>query len=451
MNRLFYKMPCLSISKTFNKKEIYEQFFDKKVDWRNIESYIQKFLILNKKAFNFLGIDTILNGADNNLTLSFETSNYIGAIPIKMPYDGIAHKDFQVVPKFDDEKNTFSELTQLLSCLEHSITPEYLEDYLLTLPFQLSPPLYYEAVKYIELFEKAYKNSWQKFDVIEGRHSYPKSSTNWDNYARASFDPRNTLVFRSRDSVLSTNHKEWQELRYVFDIARETIISSAVPSSIRFRYEGQLYSLNKKVSSITPRMTNLLNIHSSDPVCIKNAKSQANILLKKNTNICLAWRMDMAELFERYVQYVLEQSMSELSGTVICNEKIIGKGNIPYWGLRYLEPDIMIKIGDRIYMADVKYKSHFYAYNVNSNMLKETHRNDLHQLLAYCSYEPQYSKVGILFYPAHEMKYHIIRYSDRVAATCNRVILCGISFNIKEIKETSEKLKVLFQNEVMEI
>ena len=102
MEKLFFQMPCLSESYEIRSQEIYERLFDKSVDKRYLESAVQKFLLLNKKMFSFAGISLEMNGTGSNLSIRFRTTGYIGAIPIKMPYDGIAHKDFQIIPRFDN-------------------------------------------------------------------------------------------------------------------------------------------------------------------------------------------------------------------------------------------------------------------------------------------------------------------------------------------------------------
>lgn len=163
--------------------------------------------------------------------------------------------------------------------------------------------------------------------------------------------------------------------------------------------------------------------------------------------------MDMAELFERYVQTVVTRAARELSGTTSANGKIRGRGSIPYWGQKYLEPDITIRIGDRLYMADAKYKANYYAWNFESDTLKETHRADLHQVLAYCSFEPQQSmRAGILFYPSNETNYHVIDYSaEGMGGTRNRVILCGLAFGHKEMDKASLQIRHLLQHRVVGI
>lgn len=449
MEKLFFQMPCLSESNEIKSIEIYERLFDKKVDKRYLESAVQKFLLLNKKMFSFVGIGLEMNGTGSDLSIRFKTSEYIGAIPVKMPYDGIAHKDFQIIPRFENSDDVFSDLTQLLSKLKYSISPEYADGEELSLPLQLRPPMYYEAAKYIEMFEVAQKQNWVKFEATKSTHSFPKSNTDWSKYAKSSFDPVKALIYPSSDSILSQNHKEWQELLYVFGIATSIILQPNVPESIRYKFREKIIALQKKNSSIKTITTSAISIHASDPYSIKEAKKQANTLLQKSGTSCTAWRIDMAKLFERYVQHIFAKSLTGIDGSILPNNKILGKGPIAQWGLKYLEPDIMIKINSSIYMADAKYKAHYYALVRNSETLKETHRSDLHQLLAYCSFSPMKNKTGILLYPSNAPSCRQIDYTERIGGVNNTVYLFGIPFGTTGITPSIDAVRQLFLDSII--
>ncbi len=450
MDKLFFKMPCLSKSNEIRCQDIYERLFDKRVDKRYLESAVQKFLLLNQKMFSFIGLALEMHGTGRDLSIKFETSRYIGAIPVKMPYDGIAHKDFQIIPRFDVSDNVFSDLTQMLSRLEYAISPEYSGSDELSLPLQLRPPMYYEAAKFIELFEKAQKQHWVKFEVVKKNHSFPKTNTDWSKYAEYSSNPVKALVFPSSDSILSMNHREWQEFIYVFNIAKSIILQQNVPESISCKYRNKIISLGSKNSMIKALKTDVIPVHASDPPAIKNAKCQANTLLQKGNTSCLSWRIDMAKLFECYVQYIVTKSMKGIDGDVIPNSKIHGRGQIPPWGLKYLEPDMIIKYKSTTYMADAKYKAHYYAYGQQSESLKESHRSDLHQLLAYSSFSPDKNKIGVLFYPSKKLSCKKINYLEQLGGINNTVYLFGIPFGINGIEPSVYAIRKFFNSIVLE-
>ena len=293
MNKLFQKMQCLSETKEIKSQEIYEKLFDKKCDKRYLESAVQKFYLLNKKAFSFLGIQLEMIGTGGDLSIKFTSSGFIGAIPVKMPYDGIAHKDFQIVPRFDKSEDVFSDLTHLLSRLNFSISPEFFNEEKLALPLQLRPPLYYEAVKFIELFEKAQKQKWVKFEVVKREFNFPKMNTDWATYSKRSYDAKKTLIYPTTDSILSINHKEWKQLVYVFNIAKKIILQQNIPASIRFKYRDRILALQKKNYLIEEIKTDEIVIHSSDPQKIKDVKYQANVLLKNGSYSCVGHRFSL--------------------------------------------------------------------------------------------------------------------------------------------------------------
>lgn len=446
MDKLFLKMPCLSESKQYSRKEIYEKLFDKKVDKRYLETAVQKFLQLNRSMFEFLGIDTVVGGFDQELSVAFASSRYIGAIPVRMPYDGKVHKDFQVVPRFQTEENDFSHLTRMLSMLEYSICPEYDNSALLSLPLQLRPPVYYESVKYLDLFQKAQKHHWQKFNMITRNHSQPKASTQWNQYVLASYDPQKATVFPAHDNVPSVDHEEWRKLRYVLDIAVGAITDSSVPVSLKCKYDSSVKMALSSVKSIPASPVSHFEIRASDPPYIKALKQQANTLLRGNSTVCAAWRMDIAALFERFTQYVVQKSVEPLAGSIISNHKISAYGDLPVWGLKYIEPDILVRLNPWSIMADAKYKAHFYSQGKSSQILKDSFRDDLHQLLSYCAFEPQARKTGVLFYPSSSFGKRRFEFYDKFSGSQNSVYICGIPFDAFQANDTIMQLKELFSN-----
>jgi len=305
--------------------------------------------------------------------------------------------------------------------------------------------MYYEAAKYIDLFEAAHRQNWVKFEVVKKNHRFPKTNTNWPKYIESSFDPLKSLIYPATDSVLSRNHNEWQELIYVFEIAKSIILRQDVPESIRYRYRDRIVALQKKNASINPIMTGAISIHSNDPYSIKEVKEQANVLLQKGVTSFAAWRIDMATLFERYVQYVVGRSLIGLDGAVVSNRRISGRGSIPRWGLKYLEPDMIIRYNSSIYMADAKYKANYYVVEQASEILRETHRLDLHQLLAYCSFSPDKEKIGILFYPFIRPNFRKIDYLEQHTGISNTVYLFGIPFGINGVDTSVEVIRQMFQ------
>ncbi len=434
-------MPCLSESKIYTDRQIHEDLFDKKSDYRYLESSIQTFADINRDVFDFAGIRVEVSGSGKSISIKFITSGYVGAIPVRMPYDGVSRKDIQILPRFENKKDGYAELFKILDKIDYSDELEYMNNRYLNSPFQLKPPIFNEAMEYIKLFEEAYRYRWRKFENIKEPLKKPSSGTDWNEYAKNSYDPKKRLEYPSRRNVLSTNHKEWQELVYVLNLACEVLNDQAVPVDIRVGYQRYLNTVIYNVRNIKPEPTQEIIIHAKDPDCIKRLKRQAEIIIHKNSTTCAAWRMDMSKIFERYAQYLLKKSTEELAGREYNNPKIHARGDRMRWGLKYLEPDMVSVISNGIVFADAKYKAHLYSYDSDSELLKETFRSDLHQIVAYCAFEPADNKKGMLFYPAPEFKKYETLFETPLSSANVRIFLCGIPFCDEKEEETVMKLK----------
>ena len=222
-----------------------------------------------------------------------------------MGQDSFTKNDFKDITSAAENSDlAFADLTQLLGKLEYSIYPEYSDGEELSSPMQLRPPMYYEAFKFIELFEKAQRQNWIKFEVVKQNRRFPKSNTDWIKYSQKSFDPVKALIYPSIDSILSKNHKEWQELIYVFNLAQAIIFNQNVPQSIQYRYRDRITVLNNQNSKIKSLTTKSIAIHAFDPYIIKAAKKQANTLLQKGNSSCNAY-IKYYGCFKLYWKYVL--------------------------------------------------------------------------------------------------------------------------------------------------
>lgn len=458
--KVFLSLSCLS-EKRISKAELYN-LFDKKCDQRYLEVAVRKFKLYNRRTLEFLGIgkdDVYFIDSGEKLTLCFSTENsrYIGAIPVKMPYDNISHSDLQLLPRKDlndINSNTADVMSNIFLIVQEiegfsDTIVEFLDNTPLVFPNGFKPPMYYEAAKYIELFCKAQNACWHKFKKEMRIRSYPKASTNWNEYALNSYNPQKRLQYVCNDNILSQNHREWQELKYVYQLAKNEILNNSTPRSIYAKNINTIRYIDQKIGNISLTQTNSCKINITDPLIIKQLKTQANIILKQNYSIHNAWRIDIAELFERFAQYIFSKALSRLGGKIIANDKIKRNGTSHYnWTMTGLEPDITIQLNDKIIFADAKYKRNLYN-NLNSKILKETHRHDFHQILAYCSFSPQANSVGMLIYPFNITKYEKLYYNNRITSISNELYLIGIPFEYSKINDTITKIKELFQNEFL--
>jgi McrBC 5-methylcytosine restriction system component len=123
----------------------------------------------------------------------------------------------------------------------------------------------------------------------------------------------------------------------------------------------------------------------------------------------LAWQLPLDELWERYVEGIVRREVAKEGGEVLVGR--LGQTTIPIqWsesGLRslgHLVPDIVVRRGRSFRIIDAKYKAHLAdldeaGWRAASEPLKEAHRADLHQVLAYASVFDAEHVTASLVYP----------------------------------------------------
>jgi 5-methylcytosine-specific restriction endonuclease McrBC regulatory subunit McrC len=181
----------------------------------------------------------------------------------------------------------------------------------------------------------------------------------------------------------------------------------------------------------------------SDPVVIKELKEVANRVLQNASSSQNAWRLNFAEFFERYVQYLLKEVARTKGARITCNPHFPIYGNRPAWALKYIEPDIIIDKSDVQYIIDAKYKSHIYQINGDSEQLRETFREDFHQVLSYSSFCGSKQKHIMLIYPSDHFVSRELDVLSGINGYSAKAYLVGIPLKKSDLEETKQKLSSL--------
>jgi hypothetical protein len=440
---IFFDAPCLSNElPTLKANVLYDVF--KGADKRVFSQYLHKFIHYNHETLAFLDVHASILGIDPDVELSFETNKYIGAIPLRSPVNGKQIGDLLVYPRFAKERYRFLEMTQLLTLLDEQIEPDYLNTMPLASGPLVQPPQYYDAIKYIQAFQTASRENWQKFRTRECIYDFPKSNTNWQKYILKEHLPENKLMFPVRDNELSTHHLEWQQAKYVFDLAKEELAKPTTPVSFRFKVLDLIKTLAVETYNVQPVPVQKFIIRVSDPLSIKQLKTQGNIFLNRKSKEVSAWRIDIAQLFERYAQYILKRVINRMPARFYSNPKFSAYGDLPAWGMRYLEPDALIETETDSIVIDAKYKSHLYNKRQASEKLQEAYRADLHQILAYSSFSTSKNKTGILIYPAEYFSYQISSYTNHYNGARNKAVILGLPFESQIKPQVLQALHDMF-------
>jgi hypothetical protein len=437
---VFFEMPCLTEqSKQLNGIYLKEKWF-KSADKRIIGQYLQKFIEYNSKHLHFLGVKPYVIGTDQNSALTFRSSGYIGSIPLRASDTGKQIGDFVVMPRFTG-RDRFEDYIEILNLLGKEICPEVIDSLPLASGKNFRPPLYLEAVKFIATLEKLTMRPWRKFDNFEKVSNQPCGQINWTKYINNEYKVENRLKFPARTNVLSEFHIEYAEVRYVFDICKSELLSAKTPQRIKSTLRNNLSFLEERLYHHKPKATNKMAIRFSDSPTVKACKEQANKILNFNLIDSTAWRVDFSDVFEKFIQHIFRDVAKETGGRLYPNFKFQSRTSKHYsWELKHIEPDAIFWKENVLVFIDAKYKSNLYNKFDQSEVLKEDHRHDLHQILAYSSFSKTDFKFGFLCYPSDQIEVKSIQYKNGINEATNTILILGVPLKKDCINETKRLL-----------
>lgn len=391
------------------------------VDKQNTALYLQNFVNYNRESLAFLGIEYALS--TTNIELVLRASQLVGCAPLISPVTGKQCGNIIVKSEYQED------LYGIIPLIEGDIEIDYCNHLPLNKSPFVHPPIYLECIRFVEEFNKLDKTKWKKFTNFTKIQNLPSSSTDWGKYAIQASDPTMRLKYPNRINRLVTDHDEWMELMYVLSLAIKEIQNSSTPGSVRQNYFNSILQLKQIIPYNKLSPVKELKIRRNDYADIKNIKAIGNHILKNESTTACAWTFNITKLYERYVQYIFGKVMQKLGGNIHCNMKFPISGQLPAWSLRYLEPDIILKFGEQEVIVDAKYKSHMMNLHSNTDNLRQSFREDIHQVLAYSSFSQTKTKQILFCYPSPSLVHKTmdIRASHNGAHT--QIYLLGLPIN----------------------
>ena len=437
---VFCEIPCLTEqSRQLSGLALQKKWF-KSADKRIMGQYLQKFIDYNSELFNFIGVQPYIIGSDQNTALIFQSSGFIGSIPLRSSDTGKQIGDFVVMPRYTG-RDRFEDYIEILNILGTEISPEVIDSLPLASGRNFKPPLYLEAIKFIDSLETLIMRQWRKFDNIEKVSNQPTGQINWTKYVNSEFKVENRLKFPTRKNVLSEFHSEYAEIRYVFDICKMELLSANTPQRIKNTLRNKLNFLAERLYNHKPKVTNKIVIRFSDNATVRACKKQANKILNFNLVDSTAWRVDFTDVFEKFIQHIFKEVAKEIGGRLYSNFRFHSKSSKYYpWELKHVEPDAIFQKGNLLVFIDAKYKSNLYNKFDQSEFLKEDHRHDLHQIMSYSSFSKTNFKYGILCYPSEMIEIKSIQYKNRINEAINTILIMGVPLKKDCINETKRLL-----------
>jgi len=162
----------------------------------------------------------------------------------------------------------------------------------------------------------------------------------------------------------------------------------------------------------------------------------------------LAWFLPLEVLWERYVESTIRREVAREGGDVSVGR--LGQTVFPFqWkgavsrSMTHLVPDMVVRSRKGVRIIDAKYKAHFADLDESSwfeltKSVRESHRADIHQILAYAGLYESKNITASLIYPLRKSTWENLKTRHRDVAVAElvaggrqiRLELRGIPFGL---------------------
>lgn len=382
---------------------------------RSWNAYADNFFAVNRPQFAALGIEAKLEAEPSGIELTLQPSGIVGAVPLRSPDTRRIVGGVVVRPRFG-----WNDIGVLLSTIGWTASPQLLNYPLVPGSAREVPP-WVLAGPMIRRFSALLKQLTRGFRFSEEVRQMPRGQILWQRYCTQQITKGAFHQLPCRFPELGPDQLIRAFIRWGMERIRSSL---AVYAQIDLIARQLLEVSDVMLEQLKDAPVRIPDHHTLDKlVCGTGILST---VLKEGTEALgwilderglagqsetdgLSWRLPMYELFERWVECICHNWAREFGGIVTTARE--GEARFPIrWeragtgSLADLAPDMIVRVGDTVYILDAKYKGHLEELDdLRWRQLEETlqadHRHDLHQVLAYASLFDVPRVVAVLVYP----------------------------------------------------
>ena len=439
--------------KVFSIREIKEWFPSRKFDKRYPLEYFKKWLHVNEKYFEFLGIS--YKWDDENKNLIFIPGSKTGVAPLKNLYGGKVYGTIVVKPRLN-----WGKIYEILDLIGWQYQPKFLENEKPIFSEGILPP-WFKAISTLEAIFKALNLHMRGLEKKIVSSKIPVGKVEWHEYATKKVPYGKYDQFNTSITDYSIDLEIHRQFKGIVRLISHDILNPKVPIGIKSRAKQLISNIEKQLENVeynNPDIEKLGKVQISNfyrsvykeaiQKCIDYLK-QSKFSQDVGSFYGLPWSIEMDRLFEYWVEYWAYAFAKRIGARFYSDIKGNSKirfYNLGNWkSLKVLKPDIIIEKDSKTLIIEVKYKKHlmYFQYGKISSETQEEHRHDLHQLLSYMSSSVNEKRTACLVFPKINTNIYD-QFSTLISYTNIRanvdVVLCGVSFKPRDISASLETI-----------
>ena len=393
------------------------------------------FLQQNRGILGNFGISGDLDYDGNKVDLIIKTGTRIGAIPLLSPTSGRPDYGLVIKPRYE-----WPGIGAMLGKMGWRVIPSTLPLPMLPHSDRKIPPWLLSATVLLRI--KALIESLERrFEFTESYLAAPRGTVNWANYATTCIPAAKFLQVPCRYPDLRDDRELKAAIHYTLLKQLTSLQSQRAAGIVVLQLINLCQLLMERVQGVAPRLPSSIAVNAwhRAPLRTEVFRDGLQAMEWSNDDRGLAglsdlqglpWVMPMEEFFEAWVETVVSELARQTGGVMRIGRKRETVAPIiwdpPYAGSqKYLLPDIILERSssldqaEEVIIFDAKYKGHWeeLSYDRWVNLgddLRERHRADLLQVLAYSTLFETKKVTSCLVYPCKKQTWESLRDRGRL-------------------------------------
>ncbi len=376
-----------------------------------------QFIRRNYGLLNNFGIAVDVHYNGNTVHLVFEANTKIGALPLLSPTTGRPDYGLVIKPRFD-----WSGLGPMLVTMGWRVIPTPLRLPQLPRSEHKIPPWVLSSIILFRL-KNLLDNLNRRFAMTESELSAPRGQVNWSRYAISHISLAQFLRVPCRFPNLSNDQELKAAIHFTLRKQLASLESQRTAGIVVLNLIDLCQSLLAHVQDVSPRQPTPKTIEAWYRGAMKTDVFREGLQAIEWTvdDRGLAgladlqgipWIMSMETFFEAWVETISEKLSRQIGAKLRIGRKqetispFVWQPS--YMGSqKYLLPDFILERENETIIIDAKYKSHWEELSLGrwhnfADELREQHRADLLQILAYSTLATTTKIITCLAYPCRQ-------------------------------------------------
>ncbi|MBI4093462.1 hypothetical protein HY417_00705 [Candidatus Kaiserbacteria bacterium] len=370
---------------------------------------------MNQPALAALEVEPILRAGANGPMLQLKPGGRAGAIPLRSAQSGQVTSGLVVRPRFG-----WAGVGQVLAETGWHASPEFLSLPMVPgsgreiPPWVLAGPVLARLAELLASLRRGYK-------LKEETLTKPRGRILWNEYLRSSLSHGRWHQLPCQYPDLGLDPELRGNIRWALERIRRDLVVVGRQDNVAVLLANQALRLIELLKDVLPRSPHPARLHRLmdsarlfGEALYRGVEALGWVVEERGMGggqeqDGLAWQLPLARLWENYAEAVIRREAA-LSGGVVKVGRL-GETVFPlHWSdpshrsLGHLVPDIVVRKGSEVRIVDAKYKAHLAeldeaGWRRFTEDAKESHRADIHQVLAYAALYDAKTINATLVYP----------------------------------------------------